>query len=120
MPLTTSDPSLYSKQLLDIYLHTPGTLGHLRREDRRLALLLYDRSVPLRTVEDALLLATARRSFRSCEAPPLYPIRSLHYFLPVIEELLLTPLPLGYADYLQHKLKLIQEAHNKKTPSPRV
>jgi hypothetical protein len=105
------DRRSYTKQLLDLYCRTPGTLGHVRREDRRLALLLHDRGIPLRTIEEAFLLATLRRSFRAPDDPPLYPIRSLRYFVPVIEELLATPLPPGYADYLQRKLRALPEVH---------
>ena len=48
--------------------------------------------IPLTTVETAFLLASVRRAARRPDAIPLGPIRSLHYFLPVIEELLHTPL----------------------------
>jgi hypothetical protein len=108
----TSDFRQYTKQLLDLYLHTPGTLGHVRREDRRLAVELHHRGVSLRTVEEAFLLAAARRCLRAPDAPPLAPVRSLHYFVPVIEELLATPLPDGYCDYLRRKLKTIHAAHD--------
>jgi len=56
-------------------------------------------------VESALLLATLRRLARSAELPPLPKIRSLAYFLPVIEELQQQPLPNGYLDYLRLKLR---------------
>ena len=36
---------LYVKAVLDHYRRTPGTLGHARPEDRRLAGILYDRGV---------------------------------------------------------------------------
>ena len=114
----TSDGRQYTKQLLDLYRHTPGTLAQVRREDRRLALLLYHRGIPLGTVEEAFLLATARRSFRDLQAAPLSPIRSLHYFVPVIDELLATPLPAGYVDYLKRKLRTFTESHHNKTTLP--
>ncbi len=106
------DPRQYTKQLLELYLRTPGTLGHVRREDRRLAVELHHRGVSLRTAEEAFLLASARRCLRAPDALPLAPVRSLHYFVPVIEELLATPLPDGYYDYLRRKLKTIYAAHN--------
>jgi hypothetical protein len=59
--------------------------------------------VPLRTVRSALVLAVARRTLRS--GPPLPPVRTLHYFLPAIEEVLEQPLDPGYVDYLDAKLK---------------
>jgi len=55
-------------------------------------------------VETAILLATARRRARSADDPPLPPVRSLRYYLPVIEELRTRPLPGGYAEYLARRL----------------
>jgi len=99
-----SDRQRYADRVLELYRHTPGILGYIRRADRRLAVQLHDRGVPLTTVEDAMLLATARRAFRSKNAPPLPPIASLHYFLPIIHELQVAPPEPGYLDYLRHKL----------------
>ena len=45
---------LYVKAVLDLYRRTPGTLGHARPEDRRLAGILYDRGVSLEQVDAAL------------------------------------------------------------------
>jgi hypothetical protein len=114
MEAGTSDPKQYVKQLLELYRRTPGTLGRVRREDRRLAVELYSRRVSLQTIEAAFLLATARRSLRAPDAAPLAPVRSLAYFVPVIEEVMTTPLPGEYRDYLKHKLRNIQAAHDSK------
>jgi hypothetical protein len=38
--------------------------------------------------------------------PPLAPIRSLAYFLPVVEELTENPVDAGYLDYLRHKMRI--------------
>ena len=46
-------------------------------------------------------LALGRRNARPPDADPLPPIRSLHYFLPVIDELPPGPPPEGYLDYLR-------------------
>jgi hypothetical protein len=108
---TKSNADQYVKQLLDLYCHTPGTLGRVRRADRRLALELHKRGIALSTLEEAFLLAAARRSLRDPNAPLLSPVRSLHYFLPVIEELMATPLPDDYLEYLKHKIKKIQADH---------
>src|SRR6266852_6911669 len=37
-------------------------------------------------------------------AHPLPPVRSLYYFLPVLEEIRLQPLPPGYLQYLERKI----------------
>jgi hypothetical protein len=112
MQTNTSDLRQYTAQLLDLYRHTPGTLGRLRREDRRLAVDLHHRGVSLRTVAEAFLLATVRRCLRASDAAPLTPVRSLHYFVPVIEEVLTNPLPPGYSEYLKGKLDKIRTAHD--------
>jgi hypothetical protein len=78
----------YVRQVLGAYRQTPGTTGSVRREDRLLATQLHQRQVPLRVVENALVLAAARRLLRPAHALPLGTIRSLAYFLPVIDEVL--------------------------------
>ena len=97
----------YMRKVLDAYRHTPGTTGTVRRPDRLLAAQLYQRGVPLGVVENALLLAAARRLLRPATAPSLAPVRSLAlaYFLPVLEEVLdLNVSP----DYFQHLRRRIQ------------
>ena len=95
----------YVKQILERYRRTPGTLGHLRREDRRLAIQLYKRGVPQEVVTAAFALAATRRGTRDPELTPLPLIRSMHYFLPVIEELLAAPLDTEYLQYLEDRLE---------------
>jgi hypothetical protein len=96
---------LFVKTVLDHYRRTPGILGHARPEDRRLAGILYDRGVSLEQVDTALLLAVVRRSFRPKDAAPLNPVRSLHYILPLLDEIRLNPPDPGYLRYLQSKLE---------------
>ena len=95
----------YIKRVLELYRCTPGTLGRIRREDRLLAADLHDRGVTLITLETAFVLAAARRCFRPSDARPLAPIRSIHYFMPVIEEILANPLDANYVAYLKSKIK---------------
>jgi hypothetical protein len=63
----------YVKAILDHYRRTPGTLGHARSDDRRLAGILYDRGVSLEQVEAALLLAAVRRTSAPRTPPPSTP-----------------------------------------------
>ena len=102
----------YVAAVLAAYTALPETPDRPRPPDRVFAGLLHDRLVPLSTVHDALLLATARRLVRAEQAPKLSPIRSLYYFSPVIEELLQTPLPAGYADYLRRKIAAWERSGN--------
>ena len=95
----------YVRRVVDAYRRTPGTMGTVRRPDRVLAAQLYQRGVPLTAVENALVLATARRLVRPAEAPPLGAIRSLAYFLPVIEEVLQLRVSPEYFHYLHRKIE---------------
>jgi hypothetical protein len=95
----------YVHGVLEAYRKTPGTTGTVRRPDRLLAEQLYQRGVSITVVENALLLAAARRLMRSADAPPLATIRSLAYFLPVIDEVLGLRVTQDYFQHLRHKLE---------------
>ncbi len=103
-PNIQEDSRTYVQAVLKLYLQLPVTPDRFSRLDRRLALQLYHREIPLSVVEAALLLALARRTTRSPQAPPLGPIRSLHYFLPLIEEVCQQPVPTSYLLYLRMKV----------------
>jgi hypothetical protein len=94
----------YIRQVLEAYRKTPGTMGTVRRADRILAAQLYQRGLSVKVIENALVLAATRRLIRPADAPPLGTIRSLAYFLPVIEEVLELRVSPDYFDYLRHKL----------------
>jgi hypothetical protein len=99
------DQSEYVRRLLDAYRATPGTGGAVRRPDRVLATQLHQHGVPLDAVENAFVLAAARRLIRPAGAAPLGAIRSLAYFAPVIEEVLQLQVSQEYFQHLRHKLK---------------
>ena len=101
----------YVRQVLEAYRKTPGTMGTVRRADRLLAAQLYERGLAVKVIENALVLAASRRLIRPSEAPPLGTIRSLAYFLPVIEEVLESRVGPDYFEYLRYKLQ--------RTASPR-
>jgi len=100
------EPSDYSRALLGLYTRLPGVATKPRASDRRLLEQLHADRVRPDLIEAALLLAIARRLSRENSKPPLLPIRSFAYFLPVIRELQQQPLPLGYLDYLRSKVSL--------------
>ncbi|HMV51230.1 MAG TPA: hypothetical protein PKC13_25405 [Blastocatellia bacterium] len=91
-------------RVLNFYLHLPQTPARTSRTDRQLAAQWYAQGLTWETLEGALLLATARRSLRDPALPPLSPIRSLHYFVPLLEEVQATPLAPEYMQYLRGKL----------------
>lgn len=77
---------LYVRRLLEAYRELRDTSGLVRVADRRLAVQLFRDQVPIELVTAAFQLAVARRHARPTDLPPLATIRSLHYFLPVIDE----------------------------------
>jgi hypothetical protein len=97
----------YIREVLEAYRKTPGTMGTVRHADRLLAAQLYQRGLSVKVIENALVLAAARRLIRPADAPPLGTIRSLAYFLPVIEEVLELRVSPNYFDYLRRKLAQI-------------
>jgi hypothetical protein len=108
--MPTLSRRIYVQRVLDLYRRVPGTSGHLRRSDRRLAGELHDRGVSLEMVHAALLLAVTRRTFRSPTAPPLAPIATLHYIQPLIDELIAEPPEPGYLGYIRNKLATVAPA----------
>jgi hypothetical protein len=94
----------YIRQVLEAYRKTPGTMGTVRRADRMLAAQLYQRGVSVSVIENAFVLAATRRLIRPADRPPLGTIRSLAYFLPVIEEVLELRVSPDYFHYLRHRL----------------
>lgn len=105
----------YINNLISLYCALPEVARRRPSPaDRQLAGQLFDRGIPITTVQAALLLGLARRNDRSPTLLPLPPIRSLAYFRPIIEEVELCPLTPGYLDYLlrrrfQHQISTDSE-----------
>jgi hypothetical protein len=95
----------YIQKVLSAYRQTPGTAGTIRQPDRLLAAQLQQRGVPLAAVENALVLAAARRLIRAPGSPPLGTIRSLAYFSAVIEEVLELRVKPEYFQYLRDRIR---------------
>jgi hypothetical protein len=94
----------YVRKVLDAYRQTPGTTGNIRHQDRLMAAALHDLAIPLKTVENALVLAAARRLLRPADAPPLATVRSLAYFQPVIDEVQELKASDDYFQHLRRRL----------------
>lgn len=98
----------YLRRLLDLYCRLPHTAARKpSRADRTLATQLFDQGVELALLEAAFLLATARRCSRDPDLPPLPPIRSLAYFLPVLAEIRQAPPDPGYLKHLRLRLDVM-------------
>lgn len=91
----------YVEKVLDLYRATPGTSGVARPADRKLAEGLFERQIPITTVYAALVLAWIRRSNRPPDEPGHRPVATLHYFLPIIDELIAQPLDPDYLAYIR-------------------
>ena len=101
------DLNEYADAVMKLYLQLPETPLKPSANDRQTAESLRARQIDLKAIESAMLLGTIRRLSRSSDMPPLSPIRSLAYFLPVIEELLFNPVPDDYLQYLRKKVGLL-------------
>ena len=93
----------YVRAVLDTYVSLPSAPPRPRRDDRFVAVKLYRQDVPLDELVYAFLLGCARRELQPREEP-LPPIRSLRYFLPVLEEVRHQPVDAAYVRYLRSKL----------------
>jgi hypothetical protein len=87
--------------VLDGYLALPDTPNRSSRYDRSLAESWFHRQIPLSQIQAAFALALLRRFLRNSTNPPLQPIRSLHYFVPVLEEIF--QLDSRYLEYCRQK-----------------
>jgi hypothetical protein len=95
----------FVRAVLDLYLGLPHSAARRpSRNDRRLnehsSIALFPSSW-----SRPPLLATLRRAERPLDTLP--PVRSLHHFVPVIDELLASPPDPGYLRDLQARLRLI-------------
>ena len=95
----------YVAAVLRCYVLLPHTPERPSRNDRHIATQLFHRQVPLEAVRTAFVLAMSRRIFRSPHALPLEPIRSLAYFLPVVNEVQKAQLDPVYIDLLKQRLE---------------
>ncbi len=108
--MTTPSPisrRRYIQRILEVYRLVPGTGKYHCRCDRRFVGDLHDQGVPLPVVMAAILLAVARRTFRSASAPPLAPIATLYYFRNTIDEMIAHPLAPDHLCYFRYKLSAV-------------
>jgi hypothetical protein len=108
-PVRDSDAESYVSTILSLYQQLPETPTRTSSRDCLCAYQLQQRGVPLALVESAFLLGSLRRLLRPPGALPLPPIRSLAYFEPVVEELLHTPIPDTYVEYLRRRMQPFAE-----------
>jgi hypothetical protein len=109
VPLDKAQPGplckQYVRELLRLYVATPGVAGRVRGADRELAQTLFHHNVPLYAVANAFIVAAARRIRHNAYSTPLPPIQSLAYFRNVIREMLERPPGYREMDQLRQTLR---------------
>jgi hypothetical protein len=93
------DSVRYVREVLRLYRTTPTVLGRVRPADRVLARRLYDQRIPLYAIRNAFIIGAARRVLHNGFSTPMPPVRSLHYFAPILREVL--DRPPGYREIEQ-------------------
>ena len=101
----TTARQAYVDAVVRNYVRLPGTPMRASPRDRKLAAALYDRRVPRKAVWAAFVIAATRWAFRGPQQRKLEAIRTLHYFLPAIDEVLDTSPDPDYVQYLAGKLR---------------
>ena len=107
----------YISVVLEMYTALPETPARSRPADHKLAEDWHRSGITLEVVECALVLGQLRRLARPPEYPKLAPIRSLYYFVPVIQEVMEKPLPEGYVEYMKCKLQKLKFRNPRSTPA---
>ncbi len=100
----TSARQAYVNAVVANYVRLPGTPIRASRRDRHLAATLYDRRIPLPVVWAAFVITAARWAIRSPQRK-LETIRTLHYFLPAVHEVLALEPEADYILYLAAKIR---------------
>jgi hypothetical protein len=110
----------FVEAVLDTYVSLPDTPNRTRGDDRYLAITWYRQGIALFQAKAGMLMATARRTFRESDAWPLEPIRSLRYFVPLIEEIQHSGVDASYLRYLQKKLSsvLVEKVSSEPAAAP--
>ena len=94
----------YRDAVREAFIAVGCTQGLFRPSDEATTRHFYERGIPLAVVEEALLLGATRKYVSRLNGGSPDLITTLHYFEPLVEEILDQPLPSGYRPYLQRKL----------------
>ena len=97
--MNTSSGDLGQK-ILGVYVRAPDTPDRPSDADRELAKASLQRGTDAENLVHAIKVASIRRQLRDPPWPPLPPVRSLAYYLRVLEDLDQQALEPGYVDYV--------------------
>jgi hypothetical protein len=94
----------YIDQVKKLFLAYPIVHSSFTEADRKLAERLFREGVSLETMTRALLLGLSRKSISELNSNQQQPIRSLSYFIPLLEEVSQIQVSDQYWRYLRFKL----------------
>lgn len=99
----------YVARVRQLFLKPHCVAGRFGAADRRLAADWQRAGVPLEDVRRAILLGSVRKALTLLDHPSQQPIRSLHYFERLLEEVREESFPPGYWQHLECNLKRCEQ-----------
>jgi len=99
----------FVEEVLREFCSMRATSGRSTRRDWLFAHRLFAAEVPLAAVKAAFLVESVRRVLRAPRRFPPRPIRSLSYFGPIIDQILLHPPDLAALNYLVFNLNRLDD-----------
>jgi len=105
----------YVAEIRDCFEALGCTHGNFSAGDIKTARALKQRSVPIEAIRDALLLAACRKYQSWLNGSFSTPIASLRYIEPLIAEVQQQPFAENYREYLNAKVKQLEDAWRKES-----
>jgi hypothetical protein len=103
----------YIKSIREVFLSLGCVNRNFGAADEAAARKLYQSSIPLALIEDAILVGACRKYSSWFQGQALEPIQSLSYFSSLIAEIQEKPFPQCYSEYLHKKVEQLAETWNK-------
>jgi hypothetical protein len=116
--VANAERQAYIDAVRESFLALGCVTGKFGPADVRLAEDLQRRAIPLAVVRQALLFGACRKYSSWLDNGESAPVKSLHYFKEVIEEVQRQPFPAGYEGYLQKKLKQFAQERSERMKAP--
>jgi hypothetical protein len=108
---TPDEEGSYVESVRKRFMTLGCTSARFSPSDERLAGSFEQKGIPLAVIEDAMLVGACRKYVSWLNSGPSAPISSLHYFEPIIEEVMERPFPTGYRDYMRLQMDKLARLH---------
>ncbi len=99
----------YVREVREMFLRPTCVQAQFTSDDQQLATLWYQAGVPIETFRRAWLLGCVRKSMTLINHPATQPIRSLRYFVPLLQEVQQEPIPDSYWQHLEFNLERCED-----------